>query len=44
MADEDTKSIPTDEANRAILGNVAMPVAQSGGKIVTYATNTGGPT
>ena len=34
LADEDTNSILTDNANRAIQGNVAMPVAPSGGQIV----------
>ena len=33
LADEDTKSILTDNANRAIQGNVAMQVTQPGGKI-----------
>ena len=33
LADEDTKSILTDNANRAIQGNVAMQVAPSGGQI-----------
>ena len=33
MADEDTNSILTDNANRAFQGNVAMQVTQSGGKI-----------
>jgi len=27
LADEDTNSIPTDDVNRAILGNMAMQVA-----------------
>ena len=31
LADEDTNSILTDEANRAFRGNVAMQVAQPGG-------------
>ena len=31
LADEDTKSIPTDNAKRAIKGNVAMHVRQPGG-------------
>ena len=30
LADEDSNSIPTDDVNRAILGNVAMHVAPSG--------------
>ena len=33
LADEDTNSMLTDNANRAILGNVAMQVTQPGGKI-----------
>ena len=33
LADEDTNSILTDNANRAIQGNVAMQVTQSGGQI-----------
>ena len=32
LADEDTNSILTDDVNRAILGNVAMQVAPSGGQ------------
>ena len=32
LADEDSNSIPTDDVNRAILGNVAMQVAPSGGQ------------
>ena len=32
LADEDTKSILTDKANRAIQGNVAMQVTQPGGQ------------
>ena len=32
LADEDSNLIPTDDANRAILGNVAMQVAPSGGQ------------
>ena len=30
LADEDTNSILTDNANRAIQGNVAMQIIQSG--------------
>ena len=30
LADEDTNSIPTDNAKRAIQGNVAMQVMQPG--------------
>ena len=33
LADEDTKSIPTDNAERAIKGNVAMHVRQPGGQL-----------
>ena len=33
LADEDIKSILTEQANRAIQGNVAMQTAQSGGKL-----------
>ena len=32
LADEDSNSIPTDDVNRAFLGNVAMQVAPSGGQ------------
>ena len=32
LANEDSKSIPTDDVNRAILGNVATQVASSGGQ------------
>ena len=32
LADEDSNSIPTDDVNKAILGNVAMRVAPPGGK------------
>ena len=32
LADEDSNSIPTDDANKAVLGNVAMQVASSGGQ------------
>ena len=31
LADQATNSIPTDDANMAIQGNVAMKVTQSGG-------------
>ena len=33
LADEDTNSILTDNANRAIQGNLVMQVTQPGGKI-----------
>ena len=33
LADEDTNSILTDNANRALQGNVAMQVAPPGGQI-----------
>ena len=32
LADEDSNSIPTDDVNRAIPGNVAMQVAPSDGQ------------
>ena len=32
LADEDSNSIPTDDVNRAFLGNVAMQVGPSDGK------------
>ena len=32
LADEDSNLIPTDDVHRAILGNVAMQVAPSGGQ------------
>ena len=32
LADEDSNSIPTDDVNWAILGNVAMQVAPPGGQ------------
>ena len=32
LADEDSNSIPTDDVNRAILGNMTMQVAPSGGQ------------
>ena len=32
VADEDTNSIPTDDVNREIIGNVAMKVAPPGGQ------------
>ena len=32
LADEDSNSIPTDDANKAVLGNVAMQVGPSGGQ------------
>ena len=36
LADEDTKSILTENANRAIQGNLAMQVAPCGGHICNY--------
>ena len=33
LADEDSNSISTDDVNGAILGNVTMQVAPSGGQI-----------
>ena len=41
LADEDTKPILTDNANRAIQGNVATKVMQLGGN---FANNAGGAT
>ena len=41
LADEDTNSILTDNANMPIQSNVAMEVIQPGGKFVTYPS---GPT
>ena len=41
LADEDTNSIPTDNSNRAIQGNVAMHVTQPGANI---GTNSSGAT
>ena len=32
LADEDSNPIPTDDVDRAFLGNVAMQVAQSDGQ------------
>jgi len=32
LADEDSNSIPTDDVNWAILGNMAMQVAPTGGQ------------
>ena len=37
LADEDTNSILTDNANRAIQGNVAMRVTQPGGQLWNQA-------
>ena len=36
MADEDTNSILTDNANRAFQGNVTMQVTQPGGHICIH--------
>ena len=36
LADEDTNSIQTDDANKAIQGNVAMQVALPGGQICNW--------
>ena len=36
LADEDSNSIPTDDVNRAILGNVAMQVAPPDGQNWNY--------
>ena len=32
LTDEDINSMPTDDVNRAILGNLVMQVAPSGGQ------------
>ena len=37
LADEDTNSILTDNANRALQGNVAMRVTQPGGQLWNQA-------
>ena len=46
LADEDTNSILTNNANRAIIDNVAMQVAPPGGQTCSYmqATPPGGQT
>ena len=36
VADEDNNSIPTDDVNRASIGNVAMQVAPPGGQTCNY--------
>ena len=33
LTDEDSSSMPTDDVNRVILGNVAMQAAPPGGQI-----------
>ena len=38
LADEDTNSILTDNANRALQGNVAMRVTQPGSQLWNQAT------
>ena len=40
LADENNNSIPTDDVNRAIIGNVAMQVAPPGGQIEINASGT----
>ena len=43
LADEDTNSILSDNAKRAIQGNVAMQVTQPGGHLVAkFVTNASG--
>ena len=37
LADEDNDSIPTDDVNRAIIGNVAMQVVTPGGQTCNYS-------
>ena len=54
LADEDTNSILTDDANKAIQGNVTMQVTQPGGQVCytckcchlmpNFGTNTSGAT
>ena len=41
LADEDTISTLTNNANRAIQGNVVMPIIQSG-MVAKFATNVSG--
>ena len=41
LADEDSKSILTDNANRAIQGNEAMQVPQPGGKLIQVVPSGG---
>ena len=41
LVDEDTKSIPTDNANREIQGNVAMQVTESGSQICNLGPKLG---
>ena len=36
LADEDSNSIPIDDGNRAILGNVAMQVAPCGAAYISF--------
>ena len=36
LADEDTNSIQTDDANKVIQGNMAMQVAPPGGQICNW--------
>ena len=43
VADEDTNSILTDNANRAFRGNVAMQVAQPGGQLWNQAMQVTSP-
>ena len=43
LADEDTNSILTDNANRAFQGNVAMRVTQPGGQLWNQATQVAPP-
>ena len=38
LADEDTNSIPTDNANRAIQGNVAMHVTLPGSTLLYHVS------
>ena len=43
LADEDTDSIPTDDTNRAIQGNVAMLVTQPGGQVCNLCKYVAAP-
>ena len=42
LADENTNSILTDDANRAFRGDVAMQVTQPGGQLWNQASNASG--
>ena len=42
LADEDNNSIPTDDVNRAIIGNVACKWRHMVAKLVTNASSSSG--